>query len=72
MLEAALRAVTRGSAYVNFTDDESGTIVAGKAADLVLLDRDPLGLDAGPFGDAEVLMTLVDGRSVWEHPDLGA
>jgi predicted amidohydrolase YtcJ len=70
-VEAALRAATRGAAYVNWTDDESGTIEVGKAADLVLLDRDPLGLDAGPFGDARVLLTLVDGRAVWVSPDLG-
>jgi predicted amidohydrolase YtcJ len=70
--EAALRGVTRGAAQVNWTDDETGTITIGKAADLVLLDRDPLGIDAGPFGDARVLMTLVDGRPVWEDPGLGA
>jgi predicted amidohydrolase YtcJ len=69
--EAALRAATRGAAHVNWTDDESGTIEVGKAADLVLLDRDPLGIDAGPFGDARVLLTLVDGRAVWVSPELG-
>lgn len=70
--EAALRAATRGSAYVNWSDDESGTIELGKAADLVLLDRDPLAAGGGPFGDARVLLTLIDGRPVWAHPDLAA
>jgi predicted amidohydrolase YtcJ len=71
--ETALRAATRGSAHVLWTDDEAGTIELGRAADLVLLDRDPLtGKSAGRFSEARVLLTLVDGRPVWEDPALGA
>ena len=38
-LDAALRAFTIGSAYVNHLDAETGTIEVGKLADLVVLDR---------------------------------
>ena len=39
-LDAALRAFTSGSAYVNHLDAETGTIEVGKLADLVVLDRE--------------------------------
>jgi predicted amidohydrolase YtcJ len=60
--QAALEAFTRGSAYVNRLDDQTGTIEPGKAADLVVLDHDPF-VD-GPIGDARAVLTLVGGRAV--------
>jgi predicted amidohydrolase YtcJ len=68
-VETALRAYTRGSAHANGLDD-TGTIEAGHAADLVLLDRDPLAVPGRSFGEARVLLTMVDGRAVWEDPGL--
>ena len=68
--ESALRAFTRGSAYASWRDDVSGTIEPGKSADLVVLDGDPLAHDGIPFTDAHVLLTLLDGRVVWEAPEL--
>ena len=68
--EVALRAYTRGSAYAAWTDDVSGTIEVGKSADLVLLDRDPLGTPGTAWRDASVLLTMVDGRVVHEAPGL--
>lgn len=69
--EVALRAYTRGSALANGLDD-TGTIEAGRAADLVVLDRDPLAVQGRSFAEARVLLTMVDGRVVWEDPGLGA
>jgi predicted amidohydrolase YtcJ len=69
--EVALRAYTRGSALANGLDD-TGTIEPGRAADLVVLDRDPLAAPGRSFAEARVLMTMVDGRAVWEDPRLGA
>jgi predicted amidohydrolase YtcJ len=68
-LETAIAAQTRGSAYVNFLDDETGTIEEGKLADLVVLDRDIFDPPAGPVGDARVLLTLSEGEPV--HDLLG-
>ncbi|HYZ11388.1 MAG TPA: amidohydrolase [Actinomycetota bacterium] len=59
---AALEAFTRGSAFVNRLDDTAGTIEPGKAADLIVLDRDPF--EAGPIGEARPLVTMVGGRIV--------
>src|SRR5215210_2632606 len=62
----ALAAFTMGSAWVNHLDTETGSIEVGKLADLAILDRDILAPDAGPIGDARVLMTLVEGETVFE------
>lgn len=70
-LEEAIRAFTAGSAYVNHLDDVTGSIEAGKLADLVVLDRDLFAPDAGPIGDGRVLATFVDGVAVFEDPALG-
>ena len=69
-LTEALAAFTSGSAYVNHLDDVTGTLEAGKLADLVVLDRDLTGPDAGLPGDAHVLLTLSEGQVVFEDPDL--
>jgi predicted amidohydrolase YtcJ len=66
-LPTALSTFTAGSAWVNFLDEETGTIEAGKLADLVVLDRDVLGPDAGPIGDAKVVLTLVEGEAVYSE-----
>ena len=69
-LEAAMRAYTRGSAHANCMDDETGTIEMGRPADLVLLDADPLASTGVSLADVRVLLTMVDGRVVWEYPSM--
>ena len=39
-MTTCLDAFTRGSAFVNFLDRETGSIEPGKLADLAVLDRD--------------------------------
>jgi hypothetical protein len=66
-LHDAIAAFTMGSAYVNHADDVSGSIEPGKTADLVVLDRN---LFAGPIGEialANVDLTLVGGRVVYDR-----
>jgi predicted amidohydrolase YtcJ len=70
-LPTALTTFTAGSAWVNFLDEETGTIEPGKLADLVVLDRDALDPGAGPIGEARVLLTLVEGEAVYADPELG-
>jgi predicted amidohydrolase YtcJ len=64
-LDAALRAFTIGTAYVNHLDADTGTIEVGKLADLVVLDRNLRAPDAGPIGDASVRLTFVEGEEVF-------
>ncbi|ELZ55280.1 MULTISPECIES: amidohydrolase [unclassified Haloferax] len=61
----ALRAYTSGAAYAGFDEDRLGTVEAGTAADLVVLDESPW--DADSIRDIAVSMTVVDGRVVFER-----
>jgi predicted amidohydrolase YtcJ len=62
-LGAALRAYTAGSAYANHCDDRTGSVQAGKLADLVVLDQDVLA--AGDIGDVRTVLTMVGGEIVF-------
>lgn len=65
-LGSAIRANTMGAAYVNHLDAETGSIEVGKAADLVVLDRDLFADGPAGIADASVLLTLVGGAPVYE------
>src|SRR2546426_128262 len=65
-VEDAVRAYTVGSAFAEFQEKEKGTITAGKLADMVILSRDIFQIDAQEIEKVNVLMTLVDGRVVYE------
>jgi predicted amidohydrolase YtcJ len=65
----ALAAFTAGSAYVNHLD-ETGTLEAGKLADLAVLDRDLFDRGAGAIGEARVVGSFIDGRPVYEDAAL--
>jgi len=65
-LEEAVRAYTVGSAYAEFQEKVKGSLVPGKLADLVMLDRDIFKIDPADLNKVEVAMTIVDGRVVWE------
>ncbi len=60
----ALLAFTNGSAFINHSEADSGSIAVGKLADFAVLDRDPLR--EGPFREARVAMTIVGGDVVYE------
>ena len=57
----ALAAFTMGTASVNHLESEVGSIEVGKAADLVVLDRDLFDRGAGAIGEARVVATFIDG-----------
>lgn len=64
-LAAALKAATKGSAYVNHLDHQTGTLEPGKLADFVVLDRDIRHGPSKEVGDARVEMTFVEGECVY-------
>lgn len=63
--EDALRAVTEHAAYQYFEEARRGTLRPGKAADLVLLDADPLAVPPDRLRDIRVLETVKAGETVW-------
>jgi predicted amidohydrolase YtcJ len=65
-LDSVLRAFTGGSAYVNRLDAETGRLSPGMAADLVVVDRDPVNAE-GSLAETEVVMTMVGGKVVHDR-----
>ncbi len=64
--EQALWAYTMGGAVASGDDDNRGSITAGKYADFVVLERDPLQVATGELPDIRVRQTIVGGRTVYE------
>lgn len=67
-LQELLRAYTIAGARLAGAQDTSGSLEAGKAADLVVLDRDPHDLPARELGSIGVLLTLLEGEVVYRAP----
>lgn len=61
-VEEALPMMTRNSAYALFFEDEVGALEAGKFADLVILNEDPLQVESDSLKDISVLMTMIGGK----------
>jgi hypothetical protein len=66
-VEEALRAFTLGGAYAEFAEDRKGSLVPGRLADLVVLDRDPLAIPAAEISGLNVVMTVCGGRIVFRR-----
>jgi len=62
-----VRAYTIGSAYAEFAEKVKGSITPGKLADLIMLDRDIYKTDPSDIDKARVLLTVMDGRLVYER-----
>ncbi|WP_330261564.1 amidohydrolase [Streptomyces sp. NBC_00539] len=62
--DSALRMHTSGTAWQLRQEQLTGTVETGKAADLVLLDRDVTRCPVADISDMGVRMTLVGGRVV--------
>jgi predicted amidohydrolase YtcJ len=65
-VEETVRAYTAGSAYAESQETEKGTITPGKLADLVILSRDIFKIDPKEIENVKVVMTIMDGRIVYE------
>lgn len=61
-LEASLRAITIDAAFVMGWEDEIGSIAAGKRADFVVLDADPLDVGVDGLEALEVIATIFEGN----------
>jgi predicted amidohydrolase YtcJ len=66
-IDETVRAYTVGSAYAEFAEKVKGLLVPGKLADLVMLDRDIYKVDPGQIDQARVVLTVCDGKIVYEE-----
>jgi predicted amidohydrolase YtcJ len=65
-VHAALRAVTIWAARQMFLEKKIGSIEVGKYADLAVWDRDFYSLPTAEIKDAKCVMTLFDGKVVFD------
>jgi predicted amidohydrolase YtcJ len=66
-IEDALRTYTVLAAKCLMLDDKIGSLEKGKLADLVVWDRDMLSIPADDVKDLRALMTIIDGKIVFER-----
>jgi predicted amidohydrolase YtcJ len=64
-VEQAVNAYTQGSSYARFSDDRTGTLEAGKEADLAVLSQDIFSAKPEEIAKARVVITMVGGRVVF-------
>ncbi len=68
-LEEAIAARTINSAYLSHDEDELGSIEVGKLADFVVIDRDLFAIPIEEVSEAQILMTVVEGKVVFKATD---
>ncbi len=64
----ALQLYTCNGAYANYLENRVGTLSPGKAADIIVLDEDPLEIDPERLKDIHVSMTYINGKEVYRAP----
>ena len=67
--EEALRLLTINNAYLSREEMTKGSLEPGKAGDLVVLSDDILTCPEERIQNIAVLMTMVDGKIVFQHDD---
>jgi predicted amidohydrolase YtcJ len=67
-----LASYTINGAYLNFEETETGSIEVGKAADLVVLDRNLFEIPSHEIHRAKVLLTLLEGKEVYRESAFSA
>ena len=65
--EQAIRMATINNAWLMMEEQDKGSIEPGKLADLIVLNEDPLTCPEPRLRDAQVMMTIVGGRTVFQR-----
>ncbi len=69
-LEQMIAAYTINGAWLAFEERATGSITVGKAADLIVLDRDLFAIPPEQISRARVLLTLLDGKDVYRDSSI--
>jgi predicted amidohydrolase YtcJ len=64
-LPDAIAGYTIGGAYLDFTEKETGSIEPGKAADLIVLDKNLFEIPPSQIHGVKVVWTLLEGKEVY-------
>lgn len=65
--EETLKGMTIWAAYSNFEDEEKGSIVPGKFADFIILEKNIMKVDEDEIPNIKVLQTWVNGEQVFKR-----
>ena len=66
-VDEALRAYTAGGSFAGYAEKERGVLKTGMLADIAVIDHDLTRIAPETIRDANVVMTIVDGRIVYER-----
>ncbi|MEN8244045.1 MAG: amidohydrolase family protein [Thermodesulfobacteriota bacterium] len=69
-LEEMIEIFTLNGARANFLEHETGSIEAGKKADMVVLDKNLFDIPDTEIANTKVMMTLFEGRTVYRDAAL--
>jgi hypothetical protein len=61
-----MRICTMHGAYASFEENSKGSLVAGKLADFVILEKDPHEVNPDEIIDINILRTVLGGRTTFE------
>jgi predicted amidohydrolase YtcJ len=70
-IQDAIRAYTLNTAYANFEEKTKGSIEVGKLADMVVLTKNLLQVSPREILDAQVTLTIVEGKVVYDSRTAG-
>jgi hypothetical protein len=70
-VEEALHATCVAPSWISHDERVRGTLLPGRLADLVVLDRDPLAIEPDELPEVQVVATMVAGRWVHNPPPWG-
>jgi predicted amidohydrolase YtcJ len=70
-IQEAIRMYTANGPYLTWDEHKKGTLEAGKFADMIVLDQDPLTIPAEQMLHLNVDLTIVGGKIVYDRAAAG-
>ena len=64
-LTEILKAYTINAAYLMHLEEYTGSIEAGKSADLIILEKNLYNIPADEISEVKVLQTILEGKTVF-------
>jgi predicted amidohydrolase YtcJ len=69
-LKEAIKIYTLNAAHAEFSEKYKGSVEKGKVADLVVLDQNLFNISPDEIKDAQVKMTILDGKIVYRNENI--